>query len=253
MQKNNSFGERLETFFAGKGFYIVLFLCVAVIGVSAWVILAETGTNVDNQQAIDVMQKAEEHVAVVTAAPEKPSVVEVKDEPTAEEPKAEEEAEQTKEIETDASEPAESVAAEVVVETPLFVWPVNGEIAIVYSVDALIYNRTMRDWRTHDGIDVEAELGTHVMAMSSGTVEDIYKDDLYGTTVVISHPNGVTSLYANLAEMPTVSVGDGVSTGEVIGAVGNTALAETGEVMHLHIAMSKDGASVNPADYLPYR
>ena len=250
MQKNNSFGEKLEMFFAGKGFYIVLFLCVAVIGVSAWVILAETGTNVDNQQAIDVMQKADEHVAVATAAPERPNVVETKEEPTPEEPEVVEEAEQTTEIETDTMEATEPVAVE---ETPLFVWPVNGEIAIPYSIDALIYNRTMRDWRTHDGIDVEAELGTQVMAMSAGTVDDIYKDDLYGTTVVISHPNGVTSMYSNLAEIPTVSIGDGVSTGEVIGAVGNTALAETGEVMHLHIAMTKDGSSINPADYLPFR
>ena len=250
MQKNNSFGERLEAFFAGKGFYIVLFLCVAIIGVSAWVILAETGANVDNQQAIDVMQRAEEHVAIVTAVPERPNLVEANEEQEVEEPEVEEEAEQTVEIEADEPEAVESVTIE---ETPLFVWPVNGEIVTPYSEDVLMYNRTMRDWRTHDGIDVESELGTHVMAMSAGTVEDIYKDDLYGTTVVISHPNGVTSFYSNLAEMPTVSIGDGVSTGEVIGAVGDTALGETGEVMHLHIAMSKDGASINPADYLPYR
>ena len=32
---SKSSGEWLETFFAGKGFYIVLFLCAAVIGVSA--------------------------------------------------------------------------------------------------------------------------------------------------------------------------------------------------------------------------
>ena len=34
-KKNDSGQSRLESFFGGKGFYIVLFLCVAVIGVSA--------------------------------------------------------------------------------------------------------------------------------------------------------------------------------------------------------------------------
>ena len=29
-------GKKLEGFFTGKGFYIVLFLCAAVIGVSVW-------------------------------------------------------------------------------------------------------------------------------------------------------------------------------------------------------------------------
>ena len=33
---SKSSGKKLEGFFTGKGFYIVLFLCAAVIGVSAW-------------------------------------------------------------------------------------------------------------------------------------------------------------------------------------------------------------------------
>ena len=36
MRSSNSSGKKLEGFFTGKGFYIVLFLCAAVIGVSAW-------------------------------------------------------------------------------------------------------------------------------------------------------------------------------------------------------------------------
>lgn len=253
MQKNNSFGEKLEAFFAGKGFYIVLFLCVAVIGVSAWVILAGTGTDVENQPITDVMQQAPENAGAVTVAPEAPAVIK---EPEVVEPMGEEETEEAAnagpepEAETGVWTESEPV---IDVTEQLFIWPVNGEIEIPYSVSALIYNRTMKDWRTHDGIDLAAELGTQVMAVSSGTIEDIYQDDLYGTTVVISHGGGLTSTYSNLAEMPTVNAGDSVSTGEVIGAVGDTALAETGEVTHLHLSMAQDGVSVNPADYLPYR
>ena len=75
--------------------------------------------------------------------------------------------------------------------------------------------------------------------------------DLLGTTVVIRHRDGLESVYANLAATPTVAVGDQVVVGQVIGAVGDTALCETGEVCHLHLAMRRDGESVDPADFLP--
>ncbi|MGE4485682.1 MAG: peptidoglycan DD-metalloendopeptidase family protein [Oscillospiraceae bacterium] len=51
--------------------------------------------------------------------------------------------------------------------------------------------------------------------------------------------------------MPTVKIGDTVRMGTVIGAVGDTAVGETGEVAHLHFAVTLDGASVDPAEYLP--
>ena len=41
---SNSSGKKLEGFFTGKGFYIVLFLCAAVIGVSAWMMAAGNET-----------------------------------------------------------------------------------------------------------------------------------------------------------------------------------------------------------------
>ena len=40
MENKNSFWKRLEHFIAGKGFYIALVACVAVIGVSGWVLLS---------------------------------------------------------------------------------------------------------------------------------------------------------------------------------------------------------------------
>ena len=87
--------------------------------------------------------------------------------------------------------------------------------------------------------------------MASGKVTEVYRDDLFGTTVVIAHSGGLTSQYSNLAATPTVAAGDSVTVGQVIGAVGDTALCETGEVCHLHFAMTKDGVSVDPDDYLP--
>ena len=53
-KKNDSGQSRLESFFGGKGFYIVLFLCVAVIGVSAWTLLSSGKSAVENVSLGDV-------------------------------------------------------------------------------------------------------------------------------------------------------------------------------------------------------
>ena len=127
----------------------------------------------------------------------------------------------------------------------------KGEVLRSWSVETLSYDRTMGDWRTHDGVDIAAETGTKVMAPAGGTVSDIYADDLMGTTVVILHADGVMSTCSNLATVPNVEIGDTVRTGDVIGSLGKTAIAESGEASHLHLSMTKDGVSVDPLEYLP--
>ena len=142
-------------------------------------------------------------------------------------------------------------AAEVMASA--FAWPLSGDVAAGYSVDALQYDRTMADWRTHAGMDIEGELGAKVAAAADGTVERIYTDPMYGVTMILYHGAGLRSVYSNLAETPTVSAGDAVALGQVIGAVGDTADAENGDVTHLHFAMTLDECRVNPLDYLPTR
>ena len=118
-------------------------------------------------------------------------------------------------------------------------------------MDALTYNVPMSDWRTHDGVDIAAASGTVVKAAAGGRVETIYSDDLYGTTVIIDHGDGLKSCYSNLQEVPAVAEGDRVMAGDTIGAVGRTALCETAEPFHLHFAMALNDKSVDPTDYLP--
>lgn len=248
MEKKKNSGGRLEKFFAGKGFYIVLILCLAVIGASSAVLISGSReeTNVDIPANVAVIANNGDSI------------------PDAEEPVEAEEPSETLDVpETpvEVEEPAQASEPETTDETwteetissNLYVWPLAGEVENPYSMDQLIYNRTMADWRTHNGIDIASDIGTQVMAVSAGKVESIFTDDLYGTTVVIDHYGGLKSIYCNLAETPTVYVGDNISAGEVIGAVGDTAICETGEVAHLHFAMALDGQSVDPSEYLPQR
>jgi murein DD-endopeptidase MepM/ murein hydrolase activator NlpD len=139
-----------------------------------------------------------------------------------------------------------------VVASP-YTWPVSGAVQKKFSMESLIYSQTMRDWRTHSGIDLAATVGTGVKAVSGGVVDAVYQDDMMGTCVVIEHADNIKSLYANLAEQPAVKVGDRVSTGAVIGAVGNTALFESSEPSHLHLEIYKNGEVVDPESILPAR
>ena len=128
--------------------------------------------------------------------------------------------------------------------------PLTGDTIAEYSMDALSYNQTTRDWRVHDGIDIAAEAGTQVCAAADGTVYTVYEDETMGMTVVIRHDGGYTTKYASLAQEVSVKVGDTVTAGQVIGTVGNTALLETAVGDHLHFAVSCDGKVIDPAAFL---
>ncbi len=257
MNEDKTFAKKLESFLSGKGFYIVLFICVAVIGVSAWALLFN-GT-VDSENEGSALSGEPEKNAVDVMAPQSGTVTE---KPAAKEP---EDAEKTfgKDAAEETPSPAEDAPpAETADSTDagddggretVFIWPLSGEIDVAYSMDKLIYDRTMADWRTHNGVDIASEVGTRVLAAADGTVEEVYDDDLLGTTVVIDHGSGITSRYSNLASIPTVEEGDTVTMGSVIGAVGDTAIAETVGVPHLHFAMTCGGEPADPAEFLPKR
>ena len=101
-----------------------------------------------------------------------------------------------------------------------------------------------------DGIDIEADAGTQVLAASSGTVLSVADDDLMGTTVVIAHDGGYETTYSNLQSVPTVAPEQYVSAGQVIGAVGTTSLAEASMSPHLHFSVTKDGEIIDPQEFL---
>lgn len=234
-------GTRLEEFFNGKGFYIVLFLCAAVIGVSAWMMAGGEGAM---ESEISVMKQDEsERVETVVIPPMQP----IESAPpvlAAPEEEMTEEAEAPVPIE--AAAPAWSEDAEPAV----YIRPLEGEIERPYSVTALAYDVTMRDWRTHDGVDIAAPLGSPVTAAHEGMIAAVYRDDLLGTVVAVDHGDGSVALYANLADTPAVKAGDWVDAGATLGAVGTTALGEIGQPTHLHFAMTQDGVTIDPTDYI---
>lgn len=227
--------DKIMNFFSGKGFYIVLFLCAAAIGISGYFLLFandETDPAAPDYSLSEPDNASEVRGNTTLTIPATPSAVAptVAAEPTA----------------------APSSGKTALDVTPaVIVWPLRGEVAAAFSTTELLYDETMGDWRTHGGIDIAAALGTQVCAASGGTVENVFKDDMMGTTVVVNHGNGVKTVYSNLQETPTVKKSDKVSAGDVIGAVGSTAIAESAQKPHLHFEVRKDDVAVNPTGFLP--
>ena len=238
---SSSSDRRSERFFAGKGFYIVLFLCAAVIGVSAWM-MAAGNRAMDASDVTEVMSTDREVETVIAPNRDRESLI---DETQFAPP----------EVETSApAEPAEdepnAAAQSAGTEEIVYIWPVGGEIVREHTLSALKYDDTMHDWRTHRGVDIACEIGAAVSAARGGRIESVVFDDFYGTTVVIDHGDGMRSVYSNLAEETAVSVGDWVDAGTVIGSVGKSALCEIAQTAHLHFEMSFNGVSVDPMGYL---
>ncbi len=127
--------------------------------------------------------------------------------------------------------------------------PTVGTITRQYAMDKLIYSQTLSQWSTHEGMDVIAEAGAPVVAALDGRVEQVIQDSLLGNTVILTHEDGISTVYASLADV-LVKTGDAVSQGQTIASVGNTALSEVNEGYHLHFEMYIDEESVDPRPYL---
>lgn len=248
--------NKWKSIFGSAGFYAVLALCVLAVGVGGGMALfAGRGTPAEEDPAppdTGYTSPAAPEETETSAEPELPALVETiapAPEEDAKEAAPEEEAPETPPPMPELPVDNTPVAAEA---PRLIVSPLNGEVVTAFAVDQLVYNETLGDWRTHDGIDISAVQGTTVLSASSGTVSSVTDDPLMGTTVVIRHDGGYETTYANLQARPNVEAGETVSAGQIIGAVGRTAAAESAQGPHLHFSVTKDGVPVDPNEYLKH-
>lgn len=119
------------------------------------------------------------------------------------------------------------------------------------ALDSLVYSSTLNQWRTHNGVDFAAASGANVLAVSDGTVKSVTASTLEGTVVTVEHADGLVSIYKGLNADGVIAEGTAVKTGDVIGTVAETMMIEQLEGTHLHLEMQKNGAYVNPMEYLP--
>lgn len=122
-------------------------------------------------------------------------------------------------------------------------------INLIRPVSGTVTSRFGSRWgSTHKGIDIGAPKGTAIKAAASGTVisSSMGYNGGYGNCVVISHGNGIETAYGHCSAL-YVKVGQKVSQGDVIAAVGNTGRSFGN---HLHLEIRINGVAQNPQNYL---
>ena len=147
--------DKSRSFFGGRGFYIALVLCLAAIGVAGYFVLVQQAKVAEEGKDKPVVRQEE-----------------VENVQQAQMPEADPEPVQ------ETLEPEELL--------PQVCSPLDGTTVTVFSMTELMYDETMADWRTHDGVDIRAGEGDAVKTAAAGTVKEVRYDDLMGVTVVIS-------------------------------------------------------------------
>ncbi len=140
-----------------------------------------------------------------------------------------------------------SKAVEKKVEKLIFTVPIEGTIQKMYSIDKVIYSKTLGQWKTHDGLDIAPSGSKEVKAIERGVIDQIYDDNFYGKTIVIEHISGYKSIYSNLDNDVYVSAGENVVKGQKIGKIGNTSVGEYLDAPHLHFKILLNDESINPS------
>jgi murein DD-endopeptidase MepM/ murein hydrolase activator NlpD len=98
----------------------------------------------------------------------------------------------------------------------------------------------------HTGIDLQADIGTPVVATANGVViETGVKPNGQGQFVAIRHALGYVTRYAHLSQIG-VFAGQVVTRGQVIGKSGNSGICKGA---HLHYEVWKDNQPIDPIDH----
>ena len=143
------------------------------------------------------------------------------------------------------NEPIEPVSKPIIFELPILNPTSIGE----YS-ETMVFNSTLNRFSAHMAIDFFADEGTNVLAVYDGTISNIENTLLTGTTITIDHGNGLFTVYNSLADGNSVSVGQVVKQGDVIGQVSVSNRQEYKAGAHLHFEVIENGDNIDPSKYL---
>ncbi len=125
------------------------------------------------------------------------------------------------------------------------IWPVEGSLESGFGGRRNPFGGS--SYENHEGQDIEAEMGTPVVAAASGTVTIACAQNGYGNVVYIDHGNGLSTRYGHLSHIDA-AVGQTIARGELLGRVGSTGRS-TGPHLHYEVRINND--PVNPRAYLP--
>lgn len=124
-------------------------------------------------------------------------------------------------------------------------WPVDGKLESGFGGRRNPFGGTSFEF--HEGQDIEASLGTPIVAGAKGIVSFVGWQHGYGRLIIIDHGGGLSTRYGHLSEFD-IEQGAEVTRGQFIGRVGSTGRS-TGPHLHYEVRINDD--PVNPIQYLP--
>lgn len=213
----------------GKGFIIALVLSLSAVGVSTYIAYSQAISKIGG---MEVTESSDVFLFPEDEAVDGNATGIAKDGEGEEKGEADEESAEANNF--------------IFSEAPKYLPIENGEVIGEFSNGELVKSETLGVWRTHDGIDIAAPLGTEVLSMMQGTVDDVVNDPLWGVCVIINHGDGVYGHYCGLDSAVKVTKGQAVEAGDIIGTVGETADIESALQPHLHFGVQKNDEWVDP-------
>jgi len=124
------------------------------------------------------------------------------------------------------------------------VWPVDGTLEGGFGGRRNPFGGP--GYEFHTGQDIEAAMGTPVVAGASGSVSFVGWQNGYGQLVIVDHGGGLSTRYGHLSHID-VDLGQQVGRGQLLGQVGSTGRS-TGP--HLHYEVRINDEAVDPLQYL---
>ncbi len=93
------------------------------------------------------------------------------------------------------------------------------------------------------GVKIAASVGSDVLAIFTGRVQQVTKDQNGGVTILVQHQNRILTVYGNL-EKSVVKPNDWVETGQQLGQLATSG----GDEGVLYFAVQQNGKTLDPAD-----
>lgn len=249
--------HNLKRFLDKQGFYIVLFICICIIGITALWTSMDRNNEIQMEErepeGITQEQNYDDDLNEATVQQTDKVDIKVKDVVT-DPPKGENNGKADEQFQTVATSNIAKTSTQTVSKSKesiksIMLKPVEGKLLKDFAMDNLLYSRTLKEWSTHPGIDFECEIGSEVKAVLAGTVEQIDEDPLMGIVITIDHGNGLKTRYANLSTKEMVNVNQRVEQKQTISGVGRTATSEILDPPHLHFEVLENGENVDPKKY----
>lgn len=251
--------NNLKSFIRDKGFYLVLAVCIMGASAAAWLTANKTLDSIEQNNRKVVEQNVageskpwQDSEKVIIPQPSSQEVAQTLPDIKKPQgsPSSQSAASSSPSDLSDSQPSSEPSAPEQRLEQSPYTLPM-ASLAVIhpYSNGELVKNKTLGVWRTHDGIDLKGDKGCAVTAVSDGVITAVGTDPLWGGYVEMKHPDGCVSYYNGLVADKSVKKGDNVKGGQKLGTLGDIP-AEIAMETHLHFAIKKNNAYVDPGLYL---